>query len=126
MRSSLVSQALQIVMEHSMLPDLGWNIEPCDTQIRRLRENTLAHQLEIEFCCNPEKKLTSPYSCFKADDIEENAAAYLGAMVVELQHRNEVRKVSITSLLLRAIHFFLLFIFLNCCCLSKITGLGPK
>ncbi len=86
-QSTLVSKALHIVMEHTMLPDLGWHPEACEYQISALRENILADRVktiqdvkDLKLEVAPQPDVVSPYELIVADDIEKSSGNYIAAL----------------------------------------------
>jgi hypothetical protein len=88
----LASQALQVVLEHSMLPaQFGLNLKTFETQIQTLREEILVHQaktfqnnidLDVDLAEIPE--VVSPYEFIVADDLEKNSGKYLKALLTSV------------------------------------------
>jgi uncharacterized membrane protein YcgQ (UPF0703/DUF1980 family) len=90
------SQALHIVLQHCMLPNLGWYPDACENHIRTLREEILTHQTQIfqqdsaQIHSNTslQSETRSPYDFIAADEIEKNSSKYLQLMLSLFDHND--------------------------------------
>jgi hypothetical protein len=70
------------VLQHWMLPDLGWNADACGNQVRTLREEILSHQSQIfqdgmHAYIPTIPAIASPTnSCIELDEVEKNSSRY--------------------------------------------------
>jgi hypothetical protein len=81
----LVFQALYIVMERSMVPDLGWYPDAIEQQIGQLRDEILVNQTNIfqeiadqKLEVTKQQKIIS-YPFMEADEIEKSSTTYISA-----------------------------------------------
>ncbi len=90
------SQALHIVLQNCMLPNLGWYPDACENHIRTLREEILTHQTqifqqstaEIQSNTSLQSEPRSPYEFIAADEIEKNSSKYLQLMLSLFDHND--------------------------------------
>jgi hypothetical protein len=92
--STLTSQALHIVLQHCMLPNLGWYPHACERHVLTLREEILAHQSQIfeetsDVTVHQQaSEQELPYDNIELDEIEKNSSKYLQGLKSLLQQRD--------------------------------------
>jgi hypothetical protein len=92
------SEALHIVLQHCMLPNLGWYPNACEQHIHTLRKEILAHQshifsqnhAEIHLTPPPSSDIISPYEFIAADEIEKDSSKYLKTMLSLFEQNDHV------------------------------------
>jgi hypothetical protein len=95
-KKMLASEALHVVLHHSMLPNLGWDSKVCEHHIYKLNEEISAHQtnvfqdtadtLSIEI--SSEQDTISNYDWMKSDNIEANSSKFLKVLLDTMSREN--------------------------------------